>query len=187
MRAVFERPDTIPLIAEVFRELGYEGASFSRITERTGLSKGSLYHFFPEGKEQMAAEVLAHIDAWFEANVFAPLGRDDPREAIAQMWRAVLDYFHSGRRVCLVGVFAMDETRDVFSDAIRTYFQRWIKVLKQALVRAGVNKTRAQDLAEECVAGIQGGLVIARATGDAAAFVRTVRRLAARVDGELAA
>ena len=185
MRAVFERQDTVPLIAEVFRELGYEGATLSRITERTGISKGSLYHFFPEGKEQMAAEVLAHIDAWFEANVFAPLGRDDAREAISGMWRAVLEYFHSGRRICLVGVFAMDETRDTFADTIRNYFQRWIRVLKQALVRAGAARTRAQDLAEECVAGIQGGLVISRATGDTGSFVRTVRRLAARVDDEL--
>ena len=185
MRAVFERQDTLPLIAEVFREFGYEGATFSRITERTGISKGSLYHFFPDGKEEMAAHVLAHIDAWFEAHVFTPLARDEPREAVAQMWRAVLDYFHSGRRICLVGVFAMDETRDVFADAIKGYFQRWIKALKQALVRAGVGRARAQDLAEECVAGIQGGLVISRATGEAAQFVRTVRRLAARVDDEL--
>lgn len=187
MRAVFERQDTLSLIAEVFRELGYEGATFSRITDRTGISKGSLYHFFPGGKEEMAAAILAHIDAWFETHVFAPLAHDDPREAIAGMWRAVLDYFHSGRRVCLVGVFAMDETRDVFSNAIKSYFQRWIKVLKQALVRAGVARARAQDLAEECVAGIQGGLVVSRAIGDASAFVRTVRRLAARVDDELTA
>jgi TetR/AcrR family transcriptional repressor of lmrAB and yxaGH operons len=186
MRAVFERKDTIPLIAEVFRELGYEGASFSRITERTGVSKGSLYHFFPGGKEEMAAEILAHIDAWFEANVFAPLGRDDPRQAIANMWRAVLDYFHSGRRVCLVGVFALDETRDLFGQRIHDYFQRWIKALAQALVRAGMNRKQAQDLAEECVASIQGGLVISRAMGDTDLFVRTVRRLARRLDAELA-
>jgi len=186
MRAVFEREDTIPLIAEVFRELGYEGASFSRITERTGVSKGSLYHFFPGGKEQMAAEILAHIDIWFEANVFAPLGDDDPRKAIAQMWRAVLDYFHSGRRVCLVGVFALDETRDLFAERIRDYFQRWIKAMKAALVRAGMDRKRAQGLAEECVAGIQGGLVISRAMGNTDLFVRTVRRLASRVEAELA-
>lgn len=187
MRAVFERKDTIPLIAEVFRELGYEGASLSSITERTGVSKGSLYHFFPGGKEEMAAEVLAHIDAWFEANVFAPLGQDDPLQAIAGMWREVLDYFHSGRRVCLVGVFALDETRDLFAERIREYFERWIKALREALVRAGMNRRPAQHLAEECVSGIQGGLVVSRAIGNADLFVRTVRRLASRVDVELAA
>jgi len=185
MRAVFEREDTIPLIAEVFRELGYDGASFSQITERTGVSKGSLYHFFPGGKEEMAAEVLAHIDAWFEAKVFAPLGRGNPREAIAGMWCAVLDYFHSGRRVCLVGVFALDETRDLFAKRIRDYFERWIKTLKDALIRAGMDRKRAQSFAEECVTSIQGGLVMSRAMGNADLFVRTVRRLTSRLDAEL--
>ena len=53
-RTIFEKSDAIILVAEVFRELGYEGASMSNITARTKLSTGSLYHFFPGGKEEMA-------------------------------------------------------------------------------------------------------------------------------------
>jgi TetR/AcrR family transcriptional repressor of lmrAB and yxaGH operons len=51
-RLVFAKADVVPLVAEVFRELGYEGTSLSSITDKTGLSKGSLYHFFPDGKEE---------------------------------------------------------------------------------------------------------------------------------------
>lgn len=185
MRAVFERADTVPLIAEVFREFGYEGASLSRITERTGISKGSLYYFFPGGKEDMATAVLAHIDQWFETHMFAPLDENEPREAISRMWRAVLDYFHSGRRVCLVGAFALDETRQLFATQIQDYFRRWIKALKGCLVRAGVDRKLAQDLAEECVAGVQGALLMSRAMDTTDLFVRSVRRLARRVDDSL--
>ena len=60
-------------LGEVFRAHGYEGATLALISEATGLGKGSLYHLFPGGKEQMAAEVLADIDAWFELNIYAPL------------------------------------------------------------------------------------------------------------------
>jgi len=70
-----QRGDVIPLVAEVFRELGYEGASLNEITERTGIGKGSLYHFFPGGKELMVVEVLDHVDRWFVENVFEPLER----------------------------------------------------------------------------------------------------------------
>jgi len=63
MRTVLEKADVVPLVAEVFRELGYEGASLGRITARTRISKGSLYHFFPGGKEEMAAAILDHVDA----------------------------------------------------------------------------------------------------------------------------
>ena len=122
-RTIFEKADVVPLVAEVFRELGYEGASMSSITARTKLSKGSIYHFFPGGKEAMAGEILAHVDAWFVRHVFEPLERNEPRAAIASMWKSVDVYFRSGRRICLVGAFALDEARDLFAGQIREYFE----------------------------------------------------------------
>ena len=60
-----DRDRLLGIVAEVFREHGYEGASLSLIGEATGLGKGSLYHFFPSGKEEMAGAVIAHINGWF--------------------------------------------------------------------------------------------------------------------------
>jgi len=176
-----EKEDVIPLIAEVFRDLGFEGATLSRITERTGLGKGSLYHFFPGGKDEMAGAAMAEIDDWFERLVFVPLRHHPPDEGIAAMWRAVDDYFRSGRRICLIGAFALDATRDRFAAAIQSYFQRWIDALRDALIRAGRDATRAADEAEDIVLGIQGALVLARATDDSDVFVRNMRRLKARL------
>jgi TetR/AcrR family transcriptional regulator, lmrAB and yxaGH operons repressor len=183
MRTLNERTDVIPLIAEVFRDLGYEGASLNRITERTGIGKGSLYHFFPGGKEEMAKAVLADVDAWFERNVFEPLRSDDPDRAIAAMWDAVDTYFRSGGRICLVGAFALDETRDRFADAIARYFQRWIEALRDAFVRCGRGVMEATFDAEDIVLGIQGALVLARATKDESVFTRSLRRLRLRGEG----
>lgn len=184
MRTVHEKADTIPLIAEVFRELGYEGATFSRITARTGLSKGSLYHFFPGGKEEMAAAVLAHIQDWFERRIFTPLAQEEPALALEAMWQAVEAYFHGGGRVCIVGVFALDETRDRFATAIHAYFTRWMDALAEALGHAGLSEERARAQAEMIVGGIQGGLVLARALNEPAVFVRTLAQLRAAVDAE---
>lgn len=184
-RTVFEKSDAVALVAEVFRELGYEGASMSSITERTKLSKGSLYHFFPGGKEQMAAEIIAHIDTWFVTEMFKPLEEDEPRAAIARMWETTDSYFRSGRRVCLIGAFALDETRDRFSTAIRSYFHRWIEALAAALTGAGLPGVEAQALAEEAVVGIQGALTLARALGDDAIFGRMLERLKKRVEDRL--
>jgi TetR/AcrR family transcriptional regulator, lmrAB and yxaGH operons repressor len=177
-KTVFEKADAIPLLAEVFRELGYEGATLSRITARTGLGKGSLYHFFPGGKEEMAAAVLDHVDRWFVEHVFKPLEEGEPFVAIAGMWQAVEDYFRSGRRICLVGAFALDETRDRFPQAISRYFGRWVAALAGALIRAGKDEKTAAELAENAVLGIQGALVLMRATGEEALFQRAVARLA---------
>ena len=185
-RTVFEKADVVPLVAEVFRELGFEGASISSITARTKLSKGSLYHFFPGGKEEMAAEILTHVQGWFATKVFEPLERDEPRLAIGAMWRAVDDYFRSGRRICLIGAFALDETRDRFARPIRLYFKRWIEALEDALRRGGVAPATARTLAEEAVIGIQGALTLARALNDKAIFGRMLRQLEERLERSLA-
>ena len=74
-RHLTDRQEVLPALAEVFREHGFEGASLARIAQATGLGKGSLYHYFPGGKTEMAAAVLAEIDAWFEGHVFTSLRR----------------------------------------------------------------------------------------------------------------
>lgn len=175
-----ERADAIPLLGEVFREHGFEGASLSVIHEKTGLGRGSLYHFFPGGKEDMAAAVLAEIDGWFEREVFAPLATSaDPAAAIDAMFEAVSTYFRSGRRVCLVGAFALSDTRDRFAAAVNGYFARWTEALADALHRLGHAREPAGTISEHVVAGIQGAITLARAQQDPEVFARVVNRLRA--------
>jgi len=178
-----DRDGLLAILAEVFREHGYEGASLALIGQATGLGKGSLYHFFPGGKEEMATAVIAHIDGWFENNVFAPLrDKSDPRAGIGHMLEAADSYFRSGRRVCLIGVFALDESRDLFANQIRSYFGRWVTHLAGALTRTGHGPTQARELAEETVAAIQGALTLARAFDDNAVFSRALSRARAKVE-----
>ncbi|MEC4592596.1 MULTISPECIES: TetR/AcrR family transcriptional regulator [Nitrospirillum] len=177
-RTLADRQDVIPVLAEVFRDHGFEGASLSAITARTGLGKGSLYNFFPGGKAEMAEVVLAHIDGWFRAHVFEPLEQaEGGLKAVEAMFQATDAYFRSGQRVCVVGVFALGDARDLFTEQVHGYFAAWVRALAAALVRAGRDPDQAQADAEEVVAGIQGALVLSRALSDTGVFTRTLARL----------
>src|SRR5258707_5747286 len=177
-KLVSERADVIPALAEVFREYGFEGGSVSLMSERTGLGKGSLYNFFPGGKQEMASAVLKEIEGWFTTRIFAQLQWEaDPRVAIEQMVEAVREYFQSGRRVRLVGAFAVANTRDLFAKPVRSYFAVWQKALAGGLTRAGRDKESADPPAEKALASIQGSLILARALGEPAVFERALTRL----------
>jgi TetR/AcrR family transcriptional repressor of lmrAB and yxaGH operons len=177
-RTIAERSDVIPVLAEIFRGYGFEGASLARISADTGLGKGSLYHFFPGGKEEMARTVLDHIDAWFECHIFKPLLKEeDAAHGIARMLNDVESYFAEGRRVCLLGLFALSNERDRFSEQVDDYFSRWQAALAHALERAGHAPTQAQQLAEHGLVAIQGALVLARARHEPALFGRAIERL----------
>ncbi len=177
-RNIAERADLVPVLAEVFREHGFEGATLSRLLERTGLGRGSLYHFFPGGKEEMAAAALTEIGEWFEQHVFEPLRQEeDPDRSVRQMFDAVAGYFRSGGRVCLVGAFALTDARNRFAAAVADYFARWIDALALALRRSGVPEHVAAALSEDIVSGIQGAIVISRSLDDRAAFSRGIERM----------
>lgn len=181
-RMVAQRSDAIASLAEVFREHGYEGASLALIGKATGLGKGSLYHFFPNGKEEMVQAVLSEIDHWFETAVYSPLrDGDDATGAINAMLNSTDQYFRSGRRVCLLGALAVANTRDVFAQAIRGYFEAWVEALQAALVRQGRNPDQSRALSEDAVLAIQGAIVLSRALDDPAVFQRAIERIRQRL------
>lgn len=177
-RRFAERGEIVPVLAEIFREHGFAGASLSEITRRTGLGKSSLYHFFPGGKDEMGQAVLDDVARWFERNVFQPL-RDskEPAAGIDHMFKASVRFFNSGRRICLVGSFALDDTRDRFARVIHGYFAAWVGALEAALRRSGFDGRRAKEVAQDVVAGIQGALVFARSQDDPRLFTRALKRL----------
>lgn len=179
-RTVAERADTLPALAEVFREYGYNGASLALISKATGLGKGSLYNFFPGGKAEMATAVLEEIEVWFETNIFTPLVKaSDLSHAMTDMFDAVVAYFQSGQRICLVGSLALNDPEDRFVSIVSRYFVNWIDALTHLFENAGYPDAR--DLAEEVVIEIQGGIILTRALNDPELFQRRIEKLKHRV------
>jgi len=184
-----QRAAAIPALAEAFREHGYEGASLAELCAATGLGKGSLYNFFPGGKQEMAAAVLDDVDAWFTGSVFEPLRSAEAGDpgAIGAMFDAVTAYFRSGRRGCLQGAFALGRERDLFAATIAGYFDRWIAALAAALHAAGSDEQAARLAAVETVAVIQGAIVLSRALDDPEIFPRLIERCRARLNAAASA
>ena len=178
-----ERAAAVPALAEAFREHGFEGASIAQLSAATGLGKGSLYNFFPGGKEEMAAAVLADVDAWFTANIFEPLRDAAPGDSapISAMFDAVTAYFRSGRRVCLQGAFALGRERDLFAGTIAGYFEQWIAALAAALRAPGSSEQASRLAAVEVIAAIQGGIVLSRALDNPEIFLQVIEQSRARL------
>ncbi|MBT2761516.1 hypothetical protein J7E85_09840 [Paenibacillus sp. ISL-20] len=62
----------------------------------------------------------------------------------------------TGQRICLVGAFAPDETRDKFASMIRQYFKRWIDALCASIVRTGASLEAATSISEDTIGSISG-------------------------------
>lgn len=175
---LLSRGELLLKLQETFRRYGYEGASLTRIATATGLGKASLYHYFPNGKEQMAMAVIESTRQWFDENIFAPLESvHPPRQRIVSMLETLSRHYASGQSACLPGLFALTEERVLFGEAIAEFFARWVACLSQTLTDSGLARDIAQRRAHDGVERIQGALILSRAFADGRAFATMATEL----------
>ncbi|MFE1289360.1 TetR/AcrR family transcriptional regulator [Streptomyces sp. NPDC058751] len=168
---------------ELLWERGYVGTSPKAILERAGAGQGSMYHHF-RGKPDLA---LAAIRRTAEETLAAAEAVLDPPGSPYERIEAYLRRERDVLRGCPVGRLTMDP--DVIaSDELRAPVDETLARLRGRLA-AVVEEGREQgqfapvldsgEIASTILATVQGGYVLARASGSPAAFDTAVRGLLA--------
>ncbi|MDF1791023.1 MAG: TetR/AcrR family transcriptional regulator [Thalassobaculaceae bacterium] len=177
-RPAVPREEIVDRLGEVFRRHGYEGASLKLLSGATGLGRSSLYHYFPNGKEDMAEAVLDQAEAW-GANTLGPVLASDaaPEEKARRVVAAFDDFYSGGKRSCLLELFAIGDARDVFGDRVAQRLTTLTQILARIAEEAGHAAPDAARRAEAAMVAIHGGLVVSRGLGDTAPFRRALDTL----------
>ncbi|MFO0554623.1 MAG: helix-turn-helix domain-containing protein [Polyangiaceae bacterium] len=69
--------------AEEFAEHGFAAASYNRIIERAGISKGAMYYYFADKEDLFATVLDTALAQWFEH-----VGMPEPARDAASFWAA---------------------------------------------------------------------------------------------------
>jgi AcrR family transcriptional regulator len=168
-----ERPDSrasmVRGAVSLIRTRGVNATSFSDVLAESGAPRGSIYHHFPNGKEQLAGDairwtserVLAHQRA---CKATTPAGVLD---CFIDMWRQVV-VASGGAAGCVVAGVAIDTPADdrAMTEVVRATFRSWVGLLTEQLGAVGVPGRRAGRVAVAVVAGMEGALILCRAEGD---------------------
>jgi TetR/AcrR family transcriptional regulator, lmrAB and yxaGH operons repressor len=170
-------------LAGVFRRKGYDGASYSDIMEATGLVKASLYHRFPDGKEQMVNAILSRVDKEFVDYVLAPaFAEGNVKERAEQVAERLEEFYAGGKRWCLLDTLTLAESKQTMSHARRS-MEFWVQAFVRIARDAGVPRAEAKKRAQDSVAAIEGGLIASRVLQDQGPFLRAMAGLAQRLTG----
>jgi len=176
--AILSKEEVLDRLLSTFRDKGYEGASLSELSAATGLVKSSLYHYFPGGKEEMAEEVLAHLDRQLAADLFEPLrSKGTPARKLDAMLDTIDDFYKGGRKACLLERLAASVDRERFRRPLRRAFATWMASVETLCLEAGLPKTVARARAEDLVVRIEGALIVCAGTDDCGVFRRTIADL----------
>ncbi len=164
--AKFTRSVMADKLSEVFKGFGYEGASLSLLAEAVELSKASLYHHFPGGKEDIAAHVLAHSGAKLQRLVLGPLsGKGAGEGRVTASLEGTAKYYDGAVPICLMNSLLLGEGRSLFGARIKGAVDAWAKGLGAAAADSGFSKADAESWATEAIERIQGSLILCRVQG----------------------
>ena len=182
------RPDRsraalVDTAAVLFRRQGYAATGVNQILEDADVKAGSLYHHFPDGKQQLAAAVVQRAGAEIEGRLRELLDSGWPVTDIVDGW---LDLMTAGlatdpRDGCPIEPIATESVHA--SEAVRSAsaaaFEGWREAVADRLRGDGWSEPQAGQTALAVIALVEGALILARTAADPAPL--TAAKAAARV------
>jgi len=167
--ATDSRGSMVRSAASLIRSRGVSATSLSDVLADSGAPRGSIYHHFPKGKEQLAEDAIR----WTSERLLAHLRSGAPSspsavlERFIDVWRRTV-VTSAGTAGCVVAGVAIDTGPDekALMDVVRATFRSWAALLTEELEAVGIPPQRAKPIALATLAGMEGALILCRAEGN---------------------
>jgi len=160
---------------------GLQATSFSEVLKLTGAPRGSIYHHFPGGKDQLVAEALKLSEKRTTASI-KTLDSSKPEkivEGFLGLWRYLLLTYDFSAGCSALAVTVATNSPELLERS-ESIFETWQKVLADKFVKAGLSQEQASDFATTLVAASEGAVVMARSAKNIASFERVAGQLVAQ-------
>lgn len=168
MEKTAENPTRQRLIekaAQIVELKGYFGTGINEILKETGIPKGSLYHHFPGGKDDLIKEAIKFSSKKQQkAYAAAMMGK----KTVAEGLKAVVDYLinlletTAYQYACPIGAIALESLKadEKIREACRISYEKLEKNFEAYLNLHGVEDP--ENCAKAVINMIEGGIVLAK-------------------------
>jgi AcrR family transcriptional regulator len=154
--------------AELFRRQGYNGTGIKQILAAANAPFGSLYHFFPGGKEDLGVQTI-RFSGQLYMELFATIAVQAP-----DVLSAVSDFFTGAAQTledtdyadaCPIATVALEvaSTNEPLREACAEVFEAWIGGASAYFVAAGIAPEQARELALSMLCLLEGAFIFCRA------------------------
>jgi AcrR family transcriptional regulator len=187
-RELTPRERMVRSASQLIRTKGVSGTGVREVVAHAGAPRGSLQHYFPEGKDQLVAEAVLWAGGVAARRVGRALERAGATPSaflttLAADWRSefLSEGFDGG---CPLVAAAADvaATSDELRAAIGRAFAGWQEPLAAALTECGIPVARAPGLALVVISALEGAILLARVRQDVAPLDAVVTELGPMLD-----
>jgi TetR/AcrR family transcriptional regulator, lmrAB and yxaGH operons repressor len=167
------REHILQTTCNLMEQKGYHGTGLNEIVKESGAPKGSLYHYFPEGKEQITSEAVLQSGKATAGRIQNELsGNSNAAKAIHDFVLNIADHVESSGFAAGSPLTAVAMETATSSERINLACREAYSVLetafKEKLLESGYSKLKADELGIFITAAIEGGIILSRTyhTGD---------------------
>lgn len=170
---VDSREKILQTASRLFQLQGYHATGLNQIIKESGAPKGSLYHYFPNGKEELAIESVKYTSSFIETRIQGILDKvSNPIEAIQLFITETASQFDDPESIEGIPVGLLASETALISEPLRTVcleaFKSWEAVFSRKLVQGGFEQKDASRLAMLINAMIEGGIMLSLVNKDKA-------------------
>ncbi|WP_019357898.1 TetR/AcrR family transcriptional regulator [Streptomyces sp. AA1529] len=172
--------------ADMISRRGLSATSIREMAKHAKAPLGSTYHYFPEGKQQLATEAVRFTGDWVARSLRKELeaGPAAGLSAFLALWRKIVveSGFHAGCPVLAVAIEEppADEVPPALAAAAEV-FEQWEALLADSLREHGAEPEQAAQLATLIVAAVEGTVAMCRAKRSTEPLDRTAEQLQALI------
>ncbi|MFE2292152.1 TetR/AcrR family transcriptional regulator [Streptomyces sp. NPDC059452] len=169
--------------ARLLQRQGYVGTGIKQIATESQATLGSIYHFFPGGKEAVAVAAIRYSGEEFAALLREALDSEaDPAAAVLSCTRQLADGLRESGWVdgCPVTAAALEtlgtdsEIQQVCADTLNG----WERLVYDKLLGSGFRAQDARELATTVISAIEGAEVTAQVNRNEEPLLAAGRQLA---------
>lgn len=180
----------VGVTGDLLRSRGYYGTSLKEILDRSGSPRGSLYYYFPGGKEELVLEaLLEEVDRVTKALSEILRTANNPVEGVRRYYAAAAQELQSSdfRLGCPVAPVVLDAVASsaALEAACREALAEWEEILRRRFEQAGIVSQRARSLAALAVSALEGALLVARACRDTTSIETVADEVTAAIEAAM--
>jgi TetR/AcrR family transcriptional repressor of lmrAB and yxaGH operons len=171
--AIGTREKLIEAAITLMRRSGLSGAGINEIVRESGAPKGSVYHFFPKGKQQIVKEGLTQYSERVVAFIDSALSsKRKPGEKVKALFNAFAERIELGefRHSCPVGTVCLDLDSNLegLRFVIAIAFDQYLKTIEAHFPFQ--DRRRAKSFAGLLLTAIEGAYIRGRADASSKPF-----------------
>lgn len=168
--------------SKLFQVKGYNATGLNEILKESGAPKGSLYYYFPNGKEELALAAIKLSSESINNRLKITLDEHkDPIEAIQCLIKNIIQDLEKGNKLLDMSISLIALETYLLSEQLRKTcceaFACLQKIYTEKLIKSGISRNTAKELGKFIQISVEGAITVSVTENDSSALLTISKQI----------